>query len=102
MMLLIQIWHQLRVRKIVLIQKWFLMKLAMIKEKARKEKSHLKENTSDLHLERNHTQVDLNQNLTGHDLATHQPRKRFELQNRKQRHPLWKGSMLQSIKKKLS
>ena len=38
-------------------------------------KSHLKENPSDLHLERNHTQVDLHQNLAGHDLATHQLRK---------------------------
>ena len=33
MMLLIQIWQQRRVSKLVLIQKWVLKKLAMIKKK---------------------------------------------------------------------
>ena len=49
-------------------------------------KSHLKDNPSNYHLERNHTQVDLHQNLADHDLATHEPKKEaqlkgFELQN---------------------
>ena len=40
-----------------------------------KGKSLLKDNPSDLYLERNHTQVELHQNLASHYLATHQLRK---------------------------
>ena len=36
---------------------------------------YLKENPSNHHLERNHTQVDLHQNPPDHNPATHQPKK---------------------------